>query len=116
MTKEHPEMMITFGESGPLDETLRKYGIPEHMHFGITAYIVHGIPPGHFLEAVLSNNLREAAARADSENQAALFQWVNWLYNEAPSQCWGSPEKVTKWIESKRAERQGAEAGKGETG
>ncbi len=106
--------MIHFGESGPLDETLKQYQIPEHMHCAITDYIVDGIPPGDFLTAVLSNDLQEAVARADSENQAALVQWVCWLYNEAPSDCWGSLEKVADWIQKKHEARQCAKVGKSE--
>lgn len=61
-------------------------------------YIDHGHLPGHFLTAVLSNDLKEAVARADGTNQALLATWVQWLYNRAPCGCWGSPENVTAWI------------------
>ena len=98
-------MTLHFGESGPLDETLKQYGIPQHMHGAITRYIVDGFPPGDFLEAVLCNDLKGAVERADAENLAALAQWVKWLYGEVPYVCWGSVENVRKWIEGKNARR-----------
>jgi len=65
---------------------------------GLRMYIEKGIPSGSFLEAILCNDLKEACARADNENRFLIWHWVNWLYNEAPSDCWGSPEKYQAWI------------------
>lgn len=72
--------------------------IPEYMHGGLLRYIVDGIGPGDFLSAVLANDLREACGRADGVNRHLLWQYVRWLYNEAPSGCWGSPEEVDHWL------------------
>ena len=72
--------------------------IPPHMIGAIKRYIVNGIQPGSFLTAVLSNDLKEAFARADSENSAAMQGWVQFLYNYAPSGCWGSPGRVSDWL------------------
>jgi len=71
--------------------------LPEGLRGGMRRWIESGIQPGHFLTAVLSNDLREACARADSENRFRLFDIVAWLYNRAPSACWGSPENVAEW-------------------
>lgn len=54
---------------------------------------------GHFLTAVLGNNLREALARADGENYPVLLQIVSYCHNEIPGNCWGSPAKVKAWLE-----------------
>lgn len=62
-------------------------------------YIEDGIEPGGFLSAVLQNNLCEAAGRADLYNRRRLFEYVQWLYNDAPANCWGSPEKVQAYLE-----------------
>jgi hypothetical protein len=51
-----------------------------------------------FLRAVLENNLKEAAVRADDEAQACLVDIVLFIYNELPSICWGLPENVSAWI------------------
>ena len=72
--------------------------IPSHTLGGLQRYIEHGVPTGGFLEAVLSNNLRGACERADDLNQHALFEIVSWLYNDAPSGCWGSPAKHEAWL------------------
>ncbi|MBB6228318.1 flagellar motor switch protein FliG [Polymorphobacter multimanifer] len=46
--------------------------IPERLRGGLVRYIVKGIPTGHFLQAVISNDLREACARADEQQAAAI--------------------------------------------
>jgi hypothetical protein len=63
-------------------------------------YVVSRIPVGGFLEAVISNDLKEAVRRADDENMRNLPAYVAWLCNEAPESCWGSPENYKKWVES----------------
>jgi len=74
-------------------------GLPEGLKGGLQRYIEHGIEPGSFLQAVLRNDLMGSFAQADIHNRYLLFDIVRWLYNEAPSQCWGSSEKVKAWIE-----------------
>ena len=65
---------------------------------GIDEFVQYGQPLGDFLTAVLQNNLVEAIGRADEENQRDIVEIVGYLYWEIPSSCWGSPEKVAKWI------------------
>jgi hypothetical protein len=79
--------------------------LPEHCRDGMKLYIEHGIPPGSFLMAVLENNLVEAFGRADDVNINRLYDYASFLYNQAPSGCWGSKEKVSKWMETKWKER-----------
>lgn len=64
----------------------------------IDRYVDHRIPTGGFLEAVLSNDLREAFGRADIQNRYLMFDIVSYLYSEVPSACWGSPERVKNWL------------------
>lgn len=80
--------------------------IPAHMRKGLANYVRFGQPPGNFLLAILTNNLREACARADEENRGALFQYVYVLTNYAPAGCWGDVESVKAWIEQGRELRQ----------
>ena len=61
-------------------------------------YVENRIPTGDFLYAVLTNDLMEAMGRADNENREALFEICGYVYNEMPSTCHGSPEKVAKWL------------------
>lgn len=72
--------------------------LPEHMRDGIVAWIETARPTGSFLRALLSNDLMGAFGAADDKNQTAMRQWVIYLYNYAPSECFGSPEKVRAWI------------------
>ena len=73
-------------------------GVPQHDHGGLVRWVVYGVEPGDFLQAVLKNDLREAIGRADDINRHSLFAIVSWLYNEAPGGCWGSEEKYNNWI------------------
>lgn len=74
--------------------------IPNYMQDGVYLYLLRGIQPGHFLTAVLSNDLREAVARADDINRWKLVEWVQFFFNYAPSASWGSKEKVVAWLKS----------------
>jgi hypothetical protein len=68
-----------------------------HMAPAVRRYIERGIPPGHFLCALLSNDLFEAFGRADDDNAAAMRDWTIFVYCELPSGCWGSPEAINAW-------------------
>ena len=72
--------------------------LPDYMREGMRLYIEHGVPVGHFLTAVLENNLMEAYGRADDTNAAAMHEYAAFLYNEAPRASHGSREAVSKWM------------------
>lgn len=72
--------------------------LPDHMQDGTRLYIEHGILPGSFLTAVICNDLFTAMWKADDINRYRLFDWCSFFYNEAPSQCFGSPDKMEKWM------------------
>lgn len=80
----------------------------DYMVDGVRSYIEHGRPPGDFLRALFSNDLKGAFARADINNTARMRFWVEWLYNHAPVQCQGSEEAVDKWIRAGGAKGLGA--------
>lgn len=61
-------------------------------------YAEQRIPVGHFLSAIICNDLGEAVARADDGNQWLIPVYHRWLYNEADSRCWGSNEKMQAWL------------------
>ena len=77
----------------------RSKGVPEHMIDHFVGYVIDRTPPGDFMFAVLSNNLRDSFAQADEVNRHAMFDIVNFLYNDVPGCCWGSPEAVEAWVE-----------------
>jgi hypothetical protein len=72
--------------------------LPEHMRSGAETYVEQGVEPGGFLTAVLCNDFVNAFGKADEINFARMHDWASWLWNEAPSQCWGSREKMNAWI------------------
>ena len=72
--------------------------IPAQMMAALNAYIETGRPVGQFLQAVISNNLKDAVGRADDTNIALIPAYVIYLYNEAPAFCWGSPERYEEWL------------------
>lgn len=74
------------------------YLIPSHMHEAIRLYVLHRVPVGGFLQALLSNDLIGAATRADLENSLALYNWARFLVNHCPTDCFGSPEAYETWI------------------
>ena len=84
---------------------LLKSTIPERMHGGITRWIESGVRPGHFLCAVLRNDLFEACSRADDDNRPLIWVYVSWLYNNAPGGCWGSPERFDSWAKAHEEKR-----------
>lgn len=72
--------------------------LPDHMKDGMKLYLEHGIEPGGFMLAVLTNDLKGAVGRADHINMKYLTNIVAYCYNDIPSDSWGSPEKVEAWL------------------
>jgi len=68
----------------------------------VRRYVEKGIQPGHFLMALLSNDLMETIDRADDENAAAIRQWAIFVHCELPAGCHGSPDRVKGWMLSQR--------------
>ena len=79
--------------------------IPDYMHDGIAAYILDGRPCAHFLHAVITGNLFEAAARADDTNSRLLHVYAAFFRNHAPASCYGGPKAYDRWLEMHRMER-----------
>jgi hypothetical protein len=61
-------------------------------------YVKRYIRPGHFLMAVLSNDLEGAVMRADDHNYKHLSDVVVWVCNNIPGDAWGNPTKVNAWL------------------
>ena len=78
--------------------------LPSHMVGAMQRYIENRLHPGSFLTAVLSNDLADAVGRADDINRDRISDIVTWLYNYAPSGCWGNPDKVASWLSGEQAE------------
>jgi len=80
--------------------------IPERLHHGLRNYLLHHVPCGHFLTAVLENDLKEACARGDDECMWLLPVIVAYLYNEAPCGSWGSKANVNAWLAARVVEEE----------
>lgn len=74
--------------------------IPPAIRDGLKLYVEHYYPVGHFLTAVLSNDLFQAVGRADADSMAGLNAIVSFIYCECPSACHGSREKVKEWLDN----------------
>lgn len=72
--------------------------IPLELKESLDRYVMHRVPTGNFLCAVLANNLMEAFGRADINNRYLLFDICSYVYNEIPVNCYGSEEKVNAWL------------------
>jgi hypothetical protein len=83
---------------GHLRTRLLQSRVPEPLWNGLLLYLTERKPPGHFLMAVLMNDLKDACARADEINRAHLYDVVYFLYNYAPEACWGSADRVDRWL------------------
>lgn len=79
--------------------------IPERTLQTIKEYIEHGYEPGHFVRAILENDLKMAFASADAHNTHAMKSIVMYCYNMIPERCWGSREIVDNWIINKQKEK-----------
>jgi len=78
--------------------TINYEKLPEHIRGGVKRYIEDGILPGSFLIAVICNKLIDSFLRADDTNLESMIDIVDFFYNEAPSECHGSEEKMQLWI------------------
>jgi len=75
--------------------------IPEYTKEDLNAYLIDGLPPSGFIEAVLLNDLMLATSRADIVNTKALGQIVKWIVANAPYNSTRSKENVDNWINDK---------------
>lgn len=71
--------------------------MPEHLRGGMVRWILFGIHPGQFLTSVLQNDLFGALRNGDEISQRSLRGIGMFLYNYAPSACYGSQSKVSDW-------------------
>jgi len=81
-----------------LDKENPEYNnVPDHIKQAMIDYYLYNQPVGHFLTAVLKNDLKGALGRADAHNRRNLFSIVKFAYNELPATCWGDEETVDNW-------------------
>jgi hypothetical protein len=76
--------------------------LPEKFQDGMQNYIEKGYPPGHFLSAVIQNDLSKAIGYADPESLTMIPTLCEWIFNRAPSKSWGSRIAMEKWVAAKQ--------------
>jgi len=85
---------------------IHKQLVPADTKKTIDNYVEHGYRPGHFVHAVLANDLMGAFGAADSNNTKYMRNIVSYVYNDIPSNCHGSYEIVEKWLQMHADERE----------
>lgn len=65
----------------------------------IENYLMHGVPPGGFLGAVLVGDLFLAASRADHWNKPRLAEIALAIYHSMPPYSFGRAEIVRSWLD-----------------
>ena len=81
---------------------MNNYDMTLQCKMDLDLYIKKGIQPGGFLTAVICNDLMSAVGHADAWNIKIIPEYVKYLYNEAPGNCWGSTEAMQTWMEKFR--------------
>jgi len=71
--------------------------MPDYMQPGIARWVLFGLVPGSFLQHVIKNDLFAAAGHADDLNQGLLWDYCNFFWNSAPSECWGYELALSDW-------------------
>jgi len=84
-----------------MEENFNGMSIPQRMKSTLAEYVIDHSWTGGFLERILINDLVGAVGKADNDNIKNIPAYINWLYNYAPTDCWGSKEKYEKWIKNK---------------
>lgn len=85
-------------------ELVRYELLPERFRGGLERYIERGGGVGHFLTAVICNDLFGVCRRADPVSRVELFDFCAWFYNYAPPACFGSREKAKQWMTARQGE------------
>lgn len=109
MNEQDRNAMALAIEEDPIHAYAKEFGsnkaeilrsVPEHLRGGLVRYILLGIRPGDFLQAVLENNLMESFGRADDISRAGLFHICLFLHNAAPIGCYRSKHHFDNWVKT----------------
>ncbi len=71
--------------------------VPEHLREGLARYVIHGIIPGSFLQAVIGNDLHGAIRLGDDDSLAGIKSILSFLWNSTPAQCFGDRVRLVQW-------------------
>lgn len=80
-----------------LNAEAARLGVPENIAQGMVSYIVLGVIPGGFCQAVIQNDLRGAISRADGWSLQRIKPIVDFMNMHAPAPCWGGEKELRAW-------------------
>ena len=73
-------------------------GVPGHVADSLRLYALHGFTPGSFTVACIENDLLNAVCRMGADLTAGhLVAIAKTLFNDFPSEAWGTAEKRKAW-------------------
>lgn len=81
--------------------SFRERTIPNYMHDSIAFYLENGVPPGEFLEGIITKNLDKCVAHADRTNIWLIPVYYAFFYTYAPQDSWGDQYVMEDWINRK---------------
>lgn len=73
--------------------------LPDHMQYPCKNYVLEGGYIGGFLTAFLTNDLSGVLTQADDVNVRHLREIAMFFWNDCPSICKGSFERIRAWQE-----------------
>lgn len=68
-------------------------------------YLLDGLRPGGFAEAMLAHDLERALFKADTHNRQVFWAIAMWIRDRLPSNCQGSYAAVDAWCEDQDGTR-----------
>lgn len=71
--------------------------LPFHLRTGMQMWVERGIKPGSFLRAVITNDLCQAALRADALSFASLGNIARWCVHNLPEGSFGRSQVLEQW-------------------
>ena len=80
-----------------LDSARLLHQVPPYMHPGVIRFVMNGVMPGSFLEAVFKDSLGDSLGQADEQNRACIFEWACVMY-QMPMNC--RRTGVDSWAEA----------------
>lgn len=73
--------------------------VPDHLWLPITRFVEQGLRTDVCVNAIFTNDLRNAIAFADTQTLIALRPTVLFIYRHLPHDCQGSACAVKDWSE-----------------
>ncbi len=87
-------------------ESFGYYNVIDEWKVELYNYIMKGLAPGSFHEAIYCNDLKRAVQHSHPMNTwDSIREFVLWLVHESPPGCWGDYETYEKWINLSDDER-----------